>query len=36
VLDVREFLTPVELGKWKGVSSLVRIESLRIKDGVER
>ena len=34
VLGAKEFLTPLELEKWKGVTSLIRIDSLRIKDDV--
>ena len=34
VLDAREFLTPRELRKWKGVASLVRIGSLRIENDI--
>ncbi len=34
VLDGRKFLSPLELVKWKGVESLVKIESLRVENDI--
>jgi predicted transposase YbfD/YdcC len=33
-LDAREYLSPVELAKWKGLRTLIRVDSLRVQDDI--
>jgi predicted transposase YbfD/YdcC len=34
ILDAQEYLSPMELTKWKGIRTLIRIDSLRIQDDI--
>ena len=35
VLNAQEYLGPVELAKWKGIQTLIRVDSVRIKDDIK-